>query len=366
MNSQVQELAQTLLASKLAASPSEAQRMAKEMLGVAEKVHADNNKEHIYAVHGFTGSQKSAAATSFKPTPSPEAAAFSSSSSSQPVAPASQATASTTQRPQQLSLDNPVMIKEKAPSAVPSPHPTPQEDAVQEPLSQPSPTSSVDTSSFSSSPTENSSFESSVAHSSLDATSTEAEAVQVELETHHHDDNASQAPQSADSFPSPSSPPQSSSASSPELTQQASLLATEALKESSSPLPEDRFAEQFAGKTLSELSASETSSSNPTTDEQPSLANETTPSSDFLHLRSQPETQQNASTASESSLSTGWPSEANSSPSTTLSQTEAQQTSSAPQKEENTSQEEQKPVEKPKAKMPEEEVDLSKVFNFSK
>lgn len=53
MTNTVQQLAQTLLASKLAASMSEAQRMAKDMLGVEEKVNEDLKREQIYAVKGF-------------------------------------------------------------------------------------------------------------------------------------------------------------------------------------------------------------------------------------------------------------------------------------------------------------------------
>lgn len=241
---QIQDLAKTLIASKLAASASEAQRMAADMLGVAEKVSADDKKEHIYAVAGYGTRKKNDVASaqqSSQPSRGVESTLYgskdtftSTNSSSQP-------------------LDKATEPK----------HPEPRI------------TTTI----------------SEQGENNIDSESGNS------LTSHNNDNNASQP------------------------SQQATMLATESMKESTVPRPEDNFAKQFEGKNLSELS-------------------EDNSTSDFLGLQTSQKDE------SEASLETGWPEE----PEKTQEVATSKKTSGF--------SEEEKKLQK--------EVDISKIFNFGK
>lgn len=62
-----QTLVQTLMSNHLAASASEAQRMAKEMLGISEKVNNDSKKEQHYMIRGFKPSGEHVSQASGRP-----------------------------------------------------------------------------------------------------------------------------------------------------------------------------------------------------------------------------------------------------------------------------------------------------------
>ncbi len=67
MSQEYQNLVQTLISSKLAASSSEAQRMAKEMLNISDKVLNDSKKEQHYMVSNFKPSEEPVSQASTQP-----------------------------------------------------------------------------------------------------------------------------------------------------------------------------------------------------------------------------------------------------------------------------------------------------------
>jgi hypothetical protein len=406
VNTEVQQLAKTLLASKLAASASEAQRMAQDMLGVAEKVHADSKKDHIYAVDGykpeasapkppstrltlsnptFNSSQQSAAAPS---SPSPSAAAFSSSSNQG-----------------NPSQGNQVL------TAQPHPNMPQQQQAVQQATTSPSPDSaSVDQGEVVSSqsadqadvspslppaqensPTPSPSSWADDSHSP--SASSEPQAVGISVDSAVAEQQQKQQQQQQQQQQSP--------VTSQQASQQAQMLASESLSSPSVSRPEDAFASQYAGKTLSELSAeSEGSHTNqapepaqaqpqqkeqqqqsqesqqqgnfsspsfgfePSQQSSPSVQEHAQTSSesqksDFLNLRSEPQEQQMSSTeapSTSSSLDTGWPASGESEP-----QPVSPEAAEQPQQPEEPQSKERFTPEEKKLQ---EDVDLAKVFNF--
>lgn len=62
-----QNLVQTLMSNHLAASASEAQRMAKEMLGISKKVHEDSKRKQHYMIKGFKPQSEHVSQASSRP-----------------------------------------------------------------------------------------------------------------------------------------------------------------------------------------------------------------------------------------------------------------------------------------------------------
>ena len=368
MNADVQQLAQTLLASKLAASQSEAQRMAKEMLGVAEKVHADNDKDHIYAVEGYSKESKARQERASQPI----TLSNPSSSTQSAAAPNSQPTPSPTDA---AAFSSPDIL-----TAQPHPNMPQQQDAAQQATTSPSPDSaSVDQGGVVSSPAQESSpspsswADESSSHNreepspSLDQSTaqpaeqqSEPEPVGVSLNT-----ETAQAPKPVEG-----------------ASQQANMLAQDSLR-STEPRPEDQFASQFQGKTLAELSNDaelaqnlpppsqppEHQASQPAPEpaapeqqgqqipgQQTQEQSPTSQQSDFLHQSSESEQHMNTPSPS-SSLDSGWP-EGETAQDQEAAAQEQQQPAPEPQPEQKREgfTEEEKKLQK--------EVDLAKVFNF--